>query len=117
MISTVTVAVILSLLGALWGIYLPGVVLYGMVMSRSRPSRQSAVWNTIKLGLIAILGLLVLYVVVAHFTVRLLGPDPGNFMMLGFLFLGIAIGLISGGLVTWRSVQSARRRSAMSPSS
>jgi hypothetical protein len=114
MISPFTVGVILFLRGTLMGIYLPGVVLYGVSIWRSSPSWESAAWSITKRFLLALFGLFVLAAVVSHLALAVLGPTP-NAMLSLFLVLGVLVGLIGGGWFAWRAIRRSRKSSAAHP--
>jgi hypothetical protein len=112
MIGTSTVSILLFLFGALSGIYLPAVVLYGVTIWRSSASWQSRIWKLTRTLLLALLGFFVLYALIANFSVALLGPvQTAKIELLGFTLLGGMLGLMGGSWMAWRAIRRSRRRS------
>lgn len=107
-ISPFTANAVLFLLGALFGIYLPGVCLYILLKWKSHPSWQALVWSLTKKILMAVFGLLVVSATLGFVLAEVLkmpGPLPeSSLMWLGFgTLLGLAVGL-------WTIQKVLRRR-------
>jgi hypothetical protein len=112
MIWTSTISILLFLFGALIGIYLPAVVLYSVTIWRSSSSWQSGMWKLTRTLLVALIGFFVLYALISHFAVALLGPKPTTTIeLLGFFVLGGMVGLMGGSWITWRAIKRSKRRS------